>query len=39
MDTRRWGPGDDLRKTANEISKYIADSESAEATIVASDEA
>jgi hypothetical protein len=38
MDTRRWGPGIDLPKTAREISKYIADSGSAEATIVASDE-
>ena len=39
MDTRRWGPGDELQKTAKEISKHIADSGSAEATIVASDEA
>jgi hypothetical protein len=38
MDTRRWRPGSDLPKTAKEISKYIADSGSAEATIVASDE-
>jgi hypothetical protein len=38
MDRRRWGPGMDLPKTAKEISKYIADSGSAEATIVASDE-
>ena len=38
MDTRRWEPGSDLAKTAKEISKYIADSGSAEATIVASDE-
>jgi hypothetical protein len=38
IDTRRWGPGSDLPKTAKEISKYIADSGSAEATIVASDE-
>jgi hypothetical protein len=30
MDTRRWGPGIDLPKTAREISKYIADSGSAE---------
>jgi hypothetical protein len=37
-NTRRWGPGSDLPKTAKEISKYIADSGSAEATIVASDE-
>jgi hypothetical protein len=38
MDTRRWEPGSDLANTAKEISKYIADSGSAEATIVASDE-
>jgi len=38
MDTRRWEPGGDLAKTAKEISKYITDSGSAEATIVASDE-
>lgn len=38
MDRRRWGPGSDLPKIAKEISKYIADSGSAEATIVASDE-
>jgi hypothetical protein len=38
MDTRSWEPGSDLAKTAKEISKYIADSGSAEATIVASDE-
>jgi hypothetical protein len=37
-DTRRWGPDSDLPKTAREISKYIADSGSAEATIVATDE-
>ena len=37
-DRRRWGPGGDLTKTAKEISKYISDSGSAEATIVASDE-
>ena len=38
MDKRSWEPGSDLAKTAKEISKYIADSGSAEATIVASDE-
>lgn len=37
-DTRRWPPGRDLRKTTKEITKYIADSGSAEATIVATDE-
>lgn len=37
-DRRRWGPGGDLTKTAKEISKYISDSGSAEAMIVASDE-
>jgi hypothetical protein len=38
MDRRRWRPGGDLPTTAKEISKYIADSGSAEATIVATDE-
>ena len=38
MDTRRWEPGSDLAKTAKEISKYIADSGSVDATIVASDQ-
>jgi hypothetical protein len=38
MDTQRWKPGGDLTETAKEISKYIADSGSADATIVASDE-
>jgi hypothetical protein len=37
-DRRRWDHGGDLTETAKEISKYISDSESAEATIVASDE-
>jgi hypothetical protein len=37
-DRRRWEPSGDLTKTAKEISKYITDSGSAEATIVASDE-
>jgi hypothetical protein len=38
MDRRRWGPGSDPAETAKEISNYIADSGSADATIVASDE-
>jgi hypothetical protein len=38
MDRRRWGPGSDLAETAKEISRYIADSGSVDATIVASDE-
>ncbi len=38
IDTRRWEPGSDLAKTAKEISEYIADSGSVDATIVASDE-
>ena len=38
IDTRRWEPSSDLAETAKEISKYIADSGYAEATIVASDE-
>lgn len=37
-DRRRWQPGGNLKETAKEISRYIADSGSAEATIVASDE-
>ena len=37
-DRRRWQPGGDLKQTAKEISQYILDSGSAEATIVASDE-
>ena len=37
-DRRRWEPGADLKETAKEISKYISDSGSIEATIVASDE-
>ena len=36
-ETRRWEPGSDLAKTAKEISRYIADSGSVDATIVASD--
>ena len=35
---RRWEPGGDLPETAKEIAKYISDSGSIEATIVASDE-
>jgi hypothetical protein len=38
MDVRCWKPGGDLTETAKQISKYIADSGSAEATIVAGDE-
>ena len=38
VETRRWEPGSDLAKTAKEISKYIADSGSIDATLVASDE-
>jgi len=37
-DRRRWEPRGDLPGTAKEISEYITDSGSAEATIVASDE-
>ena len=38
MDVRCWKPGADPAETAKEISKYIADSGSADATLVASDE-
>jgi hypothetical protein len=38
MDVRCWKPGGDLTETAKEIAKYIADSGSADATLVASDE-
>jgi hypothetical protein len=38
MDARRWEPSSNLAETAREISKYISDSGSADATIVASDE-
>jgi hypothetical protein len=38
MDTRRWEPGSDLANTAKEISRYIAESGSVDATIIASDE-
>jgi hypothetical protein len=38
MDRRRWGPSSDLAETAKEISQYIGESGSADATIVASDE-
>jgi hypothetical protein len=37
-DRRRWEPRGDLTETAKEISKYIADSGSVDATIIASDE-
>jgi hypothetical protein len=37
-DVRCWKPGGELTETAKEIAKYIADSGSADATIVASDE-
>jgi hypothetical protein len=37
-DRRRWEPSGDLTEIAKQISKYISDSGSAEATIVASDE-
>jgi hypothetical protein len=36
VDRRRWEPGGDLLETAKEIAKYISDSGSIEATIVAS---
>jgi hypothetical protein len=38
MATRRWEPSRDLTRTAQEIAKYISDSHSAEATLVATDE-
>lgn len=38
VDRRRWEPGGDLPETAKEIAKYISDSGSVDATIVASDE-
>jgi hypothetical protein len=38
VDRRRWEPGGDLTETAKQISRYIADSGSADARIVASDE-
>ena len=38
MDVRCWKPGADLTETAKQISKYIADSGSVDATLVASDE-
>jgi hypothetical protein len=37
-DRRRWGPSGDLTQIASEISDFITDSGSSEATIVASDE-
>ena len=39
VGTRRWKPDGNLPRTAKEISKYIADNGSVDATIVASDEA
>ena len=38
LGTRSREPGSDMTKTANEIWKYIADTGSVDATIVASDE-
>jgi hypothetical protein len=38
IDSRRCGPSDDLSKTAQEIAKYIADKDAAEAPLVAADE-
>ena len=38
VDRRRWGAGSDLAETAKEISRYIDDAGSVDATIVASDE-
>jgi hypothetical protein len=38
MDVRCWKPGGDPTQTAKEISKYIADSGSVDATLVASDD-
>jgi hypothetical protein len=38
VDRRRWEPCGDLPETAKEISEFITDSGSPEATIVASDE-
>jgi hypothetical protein len=38
IDSQRWGPSDDLSKTAQEIAKYIADKDAAEAPLVAADE-
>jgi hypothetical protein len=37
VGTRHWKPVGNLPKTAKEISKYIADSGSVDATIIASD--
>jgi hypothetical protein len=38
VDARRWEPRGDLTKTAEQISKYIADGGCVEVRIVASDE-
>jgi len=38
VGSRRWEPSRDLEKTAEEISEYIADSGSVQATLVAADE-
>jgi hypothetical protein len=38
VGTRRWKLDGNLPRTAKEISKYIADSGSVDATLVASDE-
>jgi hypothetical protein len=38
VSTRRWEPDGNLARAAKEISKYVADGESVEVLIVASDE-
>jgi hypothetical protein len=38
VGTRSWKPDGNFPKTAKEISKYIADSGSVDATLIASDE-
>ena len=38
VDARRWEPRGDLTKTAEQISKYVADGGCVEVRIVASDE-
>ncbi|MGA7763778.1 MAG: hypothetical protein WCA59_18685 [Candidatus Binataceae bacterium] len=38
IGSRRWEPSRDLAKTAQEISKYIADNGPVQATIIAADE-
>ncbi len=37
INSRRWEPGTDLARTAEEISDYIADNGLAEATLVAAE--